>query len=96
MANWQRSNLRRGERLSLRSGSGTVTVDARGLDRWTHTTYEDETPAGILVRLYFEKPFYSEEPTWSYPLFITWNSIYCGDMKVRAGGEEVKAVLVGR
>jgi hypothetical protein len=52
------------------------------------------TKTGLLFESYFQPAFGTEEPDrWKYKQFITYASIYCGDIHIiRRDGTQVKAL----
>lgn len=85
---WQKSNLKPGQRMKIQEKMFVVTGD-----RFIKAEYMQDTPHGILLRFFFEPGPCTEDKKWYYDFFISWVSLFCGDVKLQTeDGKDVRAI----
>ena len=85
---WDKSNLHKGDRIKIQE-TLLITGDPKNFLR---AEYVDETKYGIRLRFFFKPGPCTEEPKWWYDYFVSWPSIYCGDVRLQTeDGESIHA-----
>ena len=85
---WKKSKLHKGDRVKVPANLFVTNSNSR----LVRAEYEDETSQGILLKCMFEPGPCTTEPTWFYRTFVSWASIFCGDIKLQTEkGESVIA-----
>lgn len=85
---WNKSNLHRGDKIRV-SESMLVTGNGK---RFIRAEYFDETSNGIILRFFFEPGPCTEDKKWDYDTFVSWQSLYCGDVKLKTlDGNDIRA-----
>ena len=85
---WKKSNLHRGDRIRI---AETMLYTGNG-KRFIKAEYMDETEYGIRLRFFFEPGPCTEDKKWDYDTFVSWQSLYCGDVKLKTwNGDDIRA-----
>ena len=88
MIKWERSGLRKGDRVKIQE-SMLVTRDGKRFER---AEYVGETKFGLILKFFFEPGPLSEDTSWNYRVFVDWSALYSGDVKLQtADGRVIKA-----
>lgn len=88
MIKWKRSNLSKGARVKIQEDL-LVTHNGK---RFIKASYEGETKYGLILRFFFEPGPCTDDTKWWYDTFISWPSLYCGDVKLQTEtGKTIRA-----
>ena len=83
---WEKSDLQIGEELNLPDKMFFSK------ERMIRSKYIGETDHGIFARCEF-LPVFETTQDYSYTVFISWASIYCGKVVVTSGNRTINARL---
>lgn len=92
MSKWKRCYMLKDEEITV--PMSLLIEPEKAKERFVSAKYLGDFPNGILIELSFRKGFGAKYAN-SYRMFINWQSIWCGNMKIKDSfGNDLRAERV--